>query len=1323
MTGPDINDAGILFIAVYVGIIASAAALNMIYHWNRREYVATLEVPFGKPLEFHSPDDAPRSFVQYGFVYNWYGSALLNFWVGIFCAGYFYVVVLCWLSYAPLFFAPSFALTFFGSWRGLMAPWLIVFTFTHIIGMALIICWDAIQPRYMTPVVSLRDSTHVMIEEDLPFMTDEGLVDPDAVNTGPMKKLKKRALAVKARFQRATCRTMVPVRIEEDGTRSIEYTCVRYVHSEDDDRFHPTGIVESKPADLLGAFQRGGLTQREADDVMATCGKNEINVYVPGVLESLLREFSDFTYIFNSIGTWSYMVYSSWNIGIFWLLLTATSGIYRSLFIVRPNQRKIHDLAQLRTECKILRGGKWRTMQASEIVLGDVVCVEDGGMKLPCDGAVIAGSLVVDESMLTGEPMPIQKMPVERSQHATVTKKNIAYAGTGCLQSTGPEGGKALMVATAVGALTTRGQLVRMVLFPTSVRFKYNDQLPKVYMIFCVYMVILTVIYLSPLMDLKSWITTYLMVLNTIAMCISPMLPVSMVMGQSVTASRLQVTHKIGCLQPGRIPIAGKISTMVFDKTGTITKDGMDFDSVIAVQNQCFMQQVLLNKQKAPLSSKVSGGKKRTCADLSSVPDTLRHALASCHTVTTMRDGTFVGNHVEVSMVQAAGWIINDQVLTSPDGREGLEVVKKLDFDHCRMTSGVVVRNMQTGSIDVFVKGSYEKVQSISLPGSVPIDYDAKTQKCAKDGFYVLGIAHKSLSAGMTNDQVADMTRDSLEDGLSVCGLLLFRNEMKVDSPEAIRRLRKGAIRSVICTGDNALTGISIGRQCGIVPDGRPVLLGEINRSGELEWRDPDHDSLAPCNVFGGAFSDCNLAVTQAAWRYLHANSSELDELWTRIVVFARMKPEDKVNVVKFFQGQSLVVGMCGDGGNDCGGLRAAHAGLALSDAEASMVSPFATGRDGKSLITVVDLIREGRACLATNLATFQYFVVYGFVLTLIRTLIAIDGALSLGEYVWVTMDVGIGMIMVWTMTQSKPTAELCNYRPTATLLGTRTVGAIVVPILSSLFTLWAVEALLWSKDWYVQLKPLDDLHLLPSQWMLRGDNYDSGAAMITLMLTLANTAYVNTYGGRFRQNVIWNWGVNAVYAAFLFLLFWLLLAPADNLSCVYRVNCDTKHSLSARSLKPLAWFSAGGVGGCFLGPQVMVWQHEMDAAGWKGKESSHADGDYWLPSPAQQCQPPPGWNTTPVDSPLISEFGCVGPNNCFSPTYRWQAALIFIANILVNHLFVKLVLQGPVATSLRRRQVKEDQQIFDQVCTVPQHYDSEHSNSASSDWETSSTD
>jgi len=482
---------------------------------------------------------------------------------------------------------------------------------------------------------------------------------------------------------------------------------------------------------------------------------------------------------------------------------------------------------------------------------------------------------------------------------------------------------------------------------------------------------------------------------------------------------------------------------------------------------------------------------------------------------------------------------------------------------------------------------------------------------------------------------------------------------------------------------------MGIGRQCGIVALSKPVLLGELLHDGQdITWRDPDDEAVVGVDPTDMAYAHHQLAVTQGAWRQLFLDLASLEPIWTRIVVFARMKPEDKINVVKYFQSRNLVVGMCGDGGNDCGGLRAAHAGLALSDAEASMVSPFSTGRDGKSLMTVVDLVREGRACLSTNLATFQYFIVYGIVLTGIRTMIAVYAALSMGEYVWVTIDVGVGMIMVWTMTQSKPTEKLVPYRPTATLLGARTLGAIAFPIFTSLITLVLAEAVLWERPWYVKMNPLDDIHLLPSLWMLRGDNYDSAASAMLLMLSLANTAYVNTYGGAFRRNILRNIGVNVVYALFLIGIFWMLLMPPSQFGCVYRVNCATENSLAAKDLTLLALFSAGGVGGCFLGPQVGVWQEEM--------HSINKTAPWWLPQPENDCLPPAGLGTTPLDSPLISHNGCSGPNNCFAQPFRWTLAGIFAAYILANHLFTKVVLQGYVSARIRRWQRCSDANLYD---------------------------
>merc|ERR1712113_710615 len=112
---------------------------------------------------------------------------------------------------------------------------------------------------------------------------------------------------------------------------------------------------------------------QEVTELQNECGKHEITAYVPGTFESLMMEFSDLTCALNSIGTWSYMVNSAWNIGIFWVLMSVSSGGYRALGIVRPNQMKISTLATLTGKVSVKRDNVWVEKETADIVLGDVI--------------------------------------------------------------------------------------------------------------------------------------------------------------------------------------------------------------------------------------------------------------------------------------------------------------------------------------------------------------------------------------------------------------------------------------------------------------------------------------------------------------------------------------------------------------------------------------------------------------------------------------------------------------------------------------------------------------------------------------------------------------------------------------------------------------------------------------------------------------------------------------------------------------------------------------------------------------------------------------
>eukprot|EP00435_Cladocopium_sp_Y103_P035422 s1144_g9.t1 len=984
-------------------------------------------------------------------------------------------------------------------------------------------------------------------------------------------------------------------------------------------------------------LRSGGLTTQQVLERREESGQNAIHVRVPGRLESLVTEFSNFYYVFNSVAFLTYIAFTTWNIGILWFLMTLGAGVYKGLVVTRPNQQRVAELAKVRQQCLVLRDGAWLDVESSEIVLGDIVQVKGMGVEIPCDGLLMSGSLIVNESMLTGEPMPVAKVAVQDVESYDIrVKSNKVYAGTWVIES---EDDHALVYCTDVGALTTRGQLVRMVLFPTSVHFKYVDQLPVVYGLMCVYAFIL-VIFKSLLIDEGSGVVKFLNILCSLIGALSPMLPV--------------------------IPVAGKISVMVFDKTGTITKSGMDFTAVQPAQMACFQPRLATDGDVARLSN--------------SMPEVLRRALTLCHTVKKLQDGRLVGNELECAMVRR---------MADEAERPGDEiVVRELHFDHLSMTSGVVLRRQNV--LEAFVKGSPAMIKSRCKPSSLPADYDSVVMRYAKANFYTISICHKSIPE-LSDQEVNELPRAELEQDLIFDGLLLFQNEMKATpSPR-----KEGAIRSVICTGDSELTGIAIGKQCGIVTG--PCFRGNVEPSvdgGTLVFTDPEKDD---CPVDVQLDPQSQLALSRGAWLYLRQQPQLLAALGPRCVVFGQMKPDDKINVIKHFQSQGLIVGMAGDGGNDCGALRASHAGIALSKAEASLVAPFSSGRVERnsgqiSLIlamgcggmTVPDLIREGRACLATNLATFSYFIVQALSIYTIMSKLGRDGRpdgamismmtcnVVFGEWVFMLKDIGLGMVMTFYMTRSKALPFLAKVRPTATLLGFRTACTIGTQVLLNVVFFLASRELLYAQPWYDRLNPVHDINIASHMWMLRGDNYDGALTAICCTASLANVAYVNTYGGNFRRNICRNVGINVVYLLSMGLVGVLTLSTPNPLNCIFRVNCDTPNSLACGAIPIVDEVS------------VKPWQNH----------SRSLVSDIWLPSKDSKCLPPsPTLAAIPLDHPWISTGkgfsvqGCIGPNNCFSADFKWMLAALLLLQTFLHHFFMKFVLLGPVARFIRKRQ------------------------------------
>ncbi|CAD7929844.1 unnamed protein product [Amoebophrya sp. A25] len=160
-------------------------------------------------------------------------------------------------------------------------------------------------------------------------------------------------------------------------------------------------------------------------------------------------------------------------------------------------------------------------------------------------------------------------------------------------------------------------------------------------------------------------------------------------------------------------------------------------------------------------------------------------------------------------------------------------------------------------------------------------------------------------------------------------------------------------------------------------------------------------------------------ALTEAAYRFLaHHDPKLLEKIFPRVLVFGRMTPSGKVDVIRRLQASGQVVGMCGDGGNDCAALRAAHAGVALADGDASIVAPFSSS--SKSLFSVVETIRQGRCCLRVSTALVEYHVIVGIATAIFKVCIVSQRAYP-SEALYLVKDSLIPLMVVQALVAATP--------------------------------------------------------------------------------------------------------------------------------------------------------------------------------------------------------------------------------------------------------------------------------------------------------------
>lgn len=217
---------------------------------------------------------------------------------------------------------------------------------------------------------------------------------------------------------------------------------------------------------------------------------------------------------------------------------------------------------------------------SEELVPGDVIVVPNNNL-MPCDGILLSGTCIVNESMLTGESVPVIKNAISNSEKLydpsdfDKVKKNTLFSGTKVIQTRQKGNELVCALVTRTGFLTTKGALVRDILYPKATKFRfYQDSLIFVGIMACV--AIFGFAFTIPTLINQGNSTAVIVdrSLDLITITVPPALPATMSVGVAFAVSRLK-KKQIFCISPPRVNISGRIQIMVFDKTGTLTEDGL----------------------------------------------------------------------------------------------------------------------------------------------------------------------------------------------------------------------------------------------------------------------------------------------------------------------------------------------------------------------------------------------------------------------------------------------------------------------------------------------------------------------------------------------------------------------------------------------------------------------------------------------------------------------------------------------------------------------------------------------------------------------------
>ena len=535
----------------------------------------------------------------------------------------------------------------------------------------------------------------------------------------------------------------------------------------------------------------------------------------------------------------------------------------------------------VRVNTRVRRDGHVEEVFAEELVPGDIVILE-GGDLVPSDLRLIeASKLQADESALTGESTPVSKRtePVEGGV-PLAERSNMVFMGTSLTR------GSCEGVVVSTGINTELGQIATLVeeakeeTTPLERRLELLGQ-----NLIWATLVITGVIAILGVVRGKE---LFLMIETAIALAVAAIpegLPIvatiALARGMMRMARRNALINRLSAVET-----LGSTNVICTDKTGTLTENRM---TVTRIETDSGAFDVV-GGDASSTADFLSNGKVIDPLGEKAVREILEVGVL-CNNASLQKgaEAKAIGEPLELSLLVAganAGIYRQDLIKTAPE-------VKEEAFDPSLNMMATFHR--ENGRFRVAVKGAPESVLDVSTSvlssgGKIEVSPELRERwlgrnaELAAKGFRMLALATKVVS---------DKGVNPYED-LTFLGLACLLDPPRSDVRESILQCRESGIRVVMVTGDHPSTASNIARAVGLIDRDEPDIIHGKDLKGTDQLSEAERQQVL------------------------------------RSLVFARVNPRQKLDLIEIHQKSGSVVAMTGDGVNDAPALKKADIGVAM---------------------------------------------------------------------------------------------------------------------------------------------------------------------------------------------------------------------------------------------------------------------------------------------------------------------------------------------------------------------------------------------------------